>query len=281
MRPTDPRFTGIGLGLRAPLAEAIVHRAPPSLRWLEVSPENHMNRGGSFVRMLHEARAKVPLLTHGLTMCPGSTDPLDRAYLADLAAFVRAVEAPWHSDHLCFGHRDGVFLHDLLPIPFTREAAAHTAARVREAMEALPVPFALENLSWYAHPGEAELDEAAFIRAVLDASGAWLMLDVNNVYVNARNHGFDARAFLDALPLDRVVQMHVAGHLVAEHGFRIDTHGEPICDDVYDLLHYALRRTGPVPVLLERDHNPPPWEALVDELDRLDAIWRDATGVTP
>jgi uncharacterized protein len=281
MQGPTSRITGIGLGLRAPLAEHIVSRAPASLRWLEVSPENYVGRAGAFVRHLDAARERFPLVTHGLTLCPGGADALDDAYLRDLDGFLRRVETPWHSDHLCFGSDEGVFLHDLLPLPFTRASAEHTARRIVEAQQRLSVPFALENISWYAHPGEAELDEAAFITEVLARSGAGLLLDVNNVYVNARNHGFDARAMIDRLPLDRVVQLHVAGHFTGHDGLRIDTHGEAVCDDVYGLLEYTLTKTGAVPVLLERDQNFPSWEAIVGELDRLDTLWRRATGATP
>ncbi len=281
MTTLTPRVTGIGLGLRAELSDAILARAPASLRWLEVSPENYMARAGGFVRHLDAALERYPVVTHGLTLCPGGVDPLDEAYLGELARFTRRVETPWHSDHLCFGSHGGAFLHDLLPVPFTRASAEHTAARVREAQARLDAPLALENISWYAHPGGAELDEAEFIREVLERSGASLLLDVNNVYVNARNHGFDARAMIDRLPLERVVQIHVAGHRVAPGDLRIDTHGEAVCDEVYALLEDTLAKTGPVPVLLERDQNFPSWERLVEELDRLDAIWRRATGGAP
>lgn len=281
MSPPHTAITGIGLGLRAPLAEALLAEAPSELRWLEVSPENYMGRAGAFVRHLDAARERWPVVTHGLTLCPGGVDPLDDAYLAELARFVARVGSPWHSDHLCFGSYGGAQLHDLLPVPFTREALDHVVARVREVRGRLDVPFALENISWYAHPGEPELDEADFIAEVVERSGASLLLDVNNVYVNARNHGFDARAMIDRLPLDRVVQIHVAGHLVGADDTRIDTHGEDVCDDVYALLEHALSKTGPVPVLLERDQNFPTFARLADEVRRLDAIWRRATGATP
>ncbi len=274
-------ITGIGLGLRAPLASAILGDAPASLRWLEVSPENYIGRAGAFVRHLDEALERYPVVTHGLTLCPGGVDALDDAYLADIDAFTRRLATPWHSDHLCFGTRGEAFLHDLLPIPFTRAQADHTARRMIEAQRRVEAPLALENISWYAHPGAPSLDEAEFIHEVLDRSGAKLLLDVNNVYVNACNHGFDARAMIDRMPLDRVVQIHVAGHLTMGDGFRIDTHGEGVCDEVYELLEHTLAKVGPVPVLLERDQNFPSWEAIVRELDRLDALWRRATGVTP
>jgi uncharacterized protein (UPF0276 family) len=270
--------SGIGLGLRAPLADAILSQAPPALRWLEVSPENYMARGGAFVRHLDALMERFPIVTHGLTLCPGALEPLDDAYLSTLSKFVNHVQSPWHSDHLCFGSHDGRFLHDLLPLPFTHSAAEHTADRLIEAQKRLDVLLAIENISWYAHPGEPEIGEAAFISEVLMRSGVGLLLDVNNVYVNARNHGFDARELIDALPLDRVVQIHVAGHLVCDDGQRIDTHGEPVCDDVYELLAHTLQRTGPVPVLLERDQSFPTWERVVEEIERLDALWQRAAG---
>lgn len=281
MNVHTPRVTGIGLGLRAPIADALLTRAPDAIRWVEVCPENYMGRGGGFVRHLDAALERWPVVTHGLTLAPGGVDPLDEAYHQTLARFLQHVKTPWHSDHLCFGSYGNAHLHDLLPIPFTRASAEHTAARVRAAQARMDVPFALENVSWYAHPGEAELDEADFITAVLTQADAGLLLDVNNVYVNARNHGFDARTMIARLPLDRVVQIHVAGHLVGRDGFRIDTHGEDVCDDVYELLDWTLRKTGPVPVLLERDQNFNDFDRLVEEVLRLDALWRRATGATP
>lgn len=270
-------ITGIGLGLRASLAVPLLAAPPAALRWLEVAPENYMRRGGAFATQLARCAERWPIVTHGLTLSLGGADPLDEDYLAALAAFVRRVGSPWHSDHLCFGAAHGAELHDLLPVPHTREAVAHVAARLERARAALGVELAVENVSYYAAPPGAEFDEATMLAELARASGAKLLLDVNNVYVNARNHGFDPRAMIDALPLERVVQIHVAGHLVEPDGVRVDTHGEAVCDDVYALLEYALARTGPVPVLLERDANVPPWDELVREIERLDAIWRRAT----
>lgn len=277
-RVAAERVSGVGLGLRAPLADAILARAPAALRWLEVSPENYMARGGAYVRHLDALMERYPIVTHGLTLGPGGTDPLDDDYLAQLSAFLRRVGTPWHSDHLCFGSSAGAFLHDLLPVPFTHAAAEHIATRLIEARSRAEVPLVVENISWYAHPGRAELGEAEFISEVLARADVGLLLDVNNVYVNARNHGFDARAMIDALPLARVVEVHVAGHMICEDGSRIDTHGEPVCDDVYALLEHTLHRTGPVPVLLERDQSFPSWERLVEEIERIDAIWQRVRG---
>lgn len=273
----NAKVHGIGLGLRAPFAHELIARAPQEVSWLEVSPENYLHRGGRMRDELDAAAERWPVVTHGLSLCVGDTDPLDAAYLRDLARFTERVRTPWHSDHLCFGAVDGAHLHDLLPMPFTQESVRHVAGRARAVQASLGVPFALENVSYYAHPGEAEMTEGEFLSEVLAAADVGLLLDVNNVFVNARNHGFDARAMIAALPLDRVVQLHVAGHRIERGGFRIDTHGEPICDEVYALLAFTLERTGPVPVLLERDNAIPPLDELLREVRTLDAIYRRAT----
>lgn len=273
--------TGIGIGLRAPLLDDLLRRAPPALRWVEVAPENHMGRGGYFAHMLDAAAARWPLVTHGLTLGVGDTDPLDAAWMRELRTFLERAKTPWHSDHLCFGAVGGAHLHDLLPIPFTRACAARVADRVKSIEDHLGIPFAVENISWYAHPGEAEMTESQFITEVLSRCDARLLLDVNNAYVNARNHGGDAREMLSGIPLERVVQIHVAGHLVRRDGLRIDTHGEAVCDDVYTLLRWTLARTGAVPVLLERDQNFPRFDDLAAEVERLDGILREATGGAP
>jgi uncharacterized protein (UPF0276 family) len=267
---------GVGLGLRWALVEDILERPPPELSFIEVAPENYMRRGGRFPAALASCAERWPILTHGLVMSLGGTDPLDAAYLSTLRRFLSDVRAPWHSDHLCFGVVGGAALHDLLPLPFTREAAMHVAERVMRAADALGVPMAVENISYYAHPGPAEMDEADFVNEVDRRSGCALLLDVNNVYVNAQNHRFDARAMIAKMPLDRVVQIHVAGHDDSNERLIIDTHAEPLKDEVYDLLAFALSRTGPVPVLLERDDNFPEWSELSAEIARLDGIVRRA-----
>ena len=271
------RVEGVGLGLRAPLVGDLMTRAPPSLRWVEVSPENHMGRGGFFERMLADARGRFPVVTHGLSLGLGDRAPPDPAFLRALRAFLESVGTPWHSDHLCFGAVDGAHLHDLLPLPFTRESVRAVADRVRLLEDALGLPIAVENISWYAHPGDAQMSEADFLGEVLSRSDARLLLDVNNAFVNARNHGTDARDFLRRIPADRVVQIHVAGHFTGADGFRIDTHGEPVCAEVYELLEFALSRTGRVPVLLERDGGFPPFDELAAEVERLDAILQRAS----
>jgi uncharacterized protein (UPF0276 family) len=270
------KLRGVGLGLRWALAENIIERPPPELAFIEVAPENYMRRGGLYPASLAACAERWPIVTHGLTMSLGGTDPLSEPYLTTLAAFAKGVATPWHSDHLCFSVAGGRMTHELLPLPFTAEAAEHVAVRVMRAQDALGIPMAVENISYYAHPGAPEMDEADFARAVVTRAGCGLLLDVNNVFVNAKNHGFDARRMIAKMPLDRVVQMHVAGHDASDPAMILDTHAEAVRDEVYDLLDFALDRTGPVPVLLERDDNFPSWDELCQEIAKLDAILRRA-----
>src|SRR6266508_3039495 len=264
---------GVGLGLRWALIDDILQRPPPELAWIEIAPENFMRRGGRFPAALAACAARWPIVTHGLTMSLGGGDPLSPEYLRTLAEFAHDVGTAWHSDHLCFGIVDGVAMHDLLPLPFTEEAADHVAARVRQAQDVLGLPMAVENISYYAHPGQAEMDESDFAARVVEKAGCSLLLDVNNVYVNSKNHGFDARAMIAKMPLDRVVQIHVAGHDDSDSELVVDTHAATLKNVVYDLLAFALSKIGrDVPVLLERDDHFPDWADLCAELARLDTI---------
>ena len=267
-------FEGIGLGLRQPLAAALFANPPARVRWLELHPENYLARGGRYASLLDQARERYPLLTHGLSMGFGALRPFDSDYLRALRALIVQLDCPWHSDHLCFSGVDGVFLHDLLPLPCTRESIDVAVARIGEARAALGVPIAVEHISYYATPPGNELDEASHLCEVLERADARLLLDVNNVFVNASNQGFDPRAFIDRLPLDRVVQLHVAGHYVRADGLRIDTHAEPVCEEVFALFAYTMGKLArPVPVLLERDDEFPPLSELAHEIERLDDIY--------
>jgi uncharacterized protein (UPF0276 family) len=265
---------GIGLGLRWQLAPDLLRRAPPELAFIEVAPENYMRRGGRFSATLAACIARWPVVTHGLTMSLGGADPLATDYLRTLRSFLRDVGSPWHSDHLCFGIVEGTALHELLPLPLTQEAAEHVAARTRQAQDTLDVPFAVENISSYALLGRPEMDEADFAALVVEKADCGLLLDVNNVYVNSKNHGFDPKSMIAKMPLERVVQIHVAGHDDSDPNLVIDTHAEAVKDDVYDLLAFALARTGPVPVLLERDDNFPSFDELSEEILRLHRIYQ-------
>jgi len=275
---------GIGLGLRQPIATELFAAAPAALRWLELHPENYLSshthgtrRGGRYASLLTQARDRFPLLTHGLSMGFGSLSRFDAAYLRSLRSLVAELGCPWHSDHLCFSSVDGVYLHDLLPLPRTEESIAVATQRIVEAQDALGVPIAIEHISYYATPPGSELEETGHLREILERADCKLLLDVNNVFVNSMNQGFDARAFIDRLPLERVVQLHVAGHHVRADGLRVDTHAEPICEEVFALFAYTMGKLGrPVPVLLERDESFPPFAELAMEAERLDPIYRAA-----
>jgi uncharacterized protein (UPF0276 family) len=273
----EPRVQGVGIGLRYAIARGIFESDIPEIRWLEIHPENYVQRGGRFRQVLERAAERWPLVTHGLSMGFGAVEPTEESYMRPLRVFLHELAVPWHSEHLCFSGADGVMLHDLMPLPFTREAVRTAIARIGEARDRLELPTAIENTNYYALCGRAEMPEVDFLLEVLEGADAKLLLDVNNVFVNSRNHGFDPRAYIDRMPKERVVQIHVAGHFVREDALIIDTHGEAVRDEVYDLLEHTLRRTGPVPVLLERDQNFPPFEELVAEVQRLTAIYQRAT----
>ncbi|HEY8077468.1 MAG TPA: DUF692 domain-containing protein [Labilithrix sp.] len=272
---------GVGLGLRWEFIDEIL-RDTPELDFVEISPENYMGRGGYYDEALDRAAAVWPIVTHGLTMSIGGTDPLREDYLRGLRDFTRRVKSPWHSDHLCFSTHAGVVLHDLLPLAFKEREVARVADRIKRAQDAIGLPMAIENISFYMHPGKKEMGEAEFVARVCEAADCKLMLDVNNAYVNATNFGFDVDEWMRTVPLDRVVQMHVAGHgwFDEEEGegkLIIDTHGADCSADVLRLLERTLEKTGPVPVLLERDQDIPPLEALLVEVRAIKTIWERAT----
>jgi uncharacterized protein (UPF0276 family) len=274
-------FEGIGLGLRSPIAKQLFLAPPSALRWLEIHPENYVERGGHYETLLRQARGRFPLLTHGLSMGFGSLRPFSNDAVASLGALLSELRVPWHSDHLCFAEVDGVYAHDLLPLPFNEEAIDVCVQRIRELQDALNVPIAVEHISYYMRPAGSVLSELDHLNEVLARADAKLLLDVNNVYVNAMNHGFDPYAFIADLPLSRVVQLHVAGHYLRSDGQRIDTHAEPVCEEVFALFEYTLQKLArPLPVLLERDDNFPDFDELAAEVTRLDAIYQQVLART-
>jgi hypothetical protein len=242
--------------------------------FFEVSPENYMERGGYYPDALEQVGERYPLVTHGLTLSLGAVDEPSPGYLSALKREVERLHSPWHSDHLCFSTAGSRVLHELLPLKFAQENVERVAQRARRVQDALEVPLAIENISYYVHPGQAEMPEQEFLNRVLQASGVGLLLDVNNVYVNSVNHGFDPRAFIAALPLERVVEIHVAGHTRLDSGLLLDTHGTPVSDPVFELLAWTLDRTGPVPILLERDNDVPELDELLREVALLWNIQR-------
>ena len=265
---------GVGLGLRVRhLDDFVAGQADGRVDFIEISPENFMHRGGKSPAALAQIAEHHPVITHGLMMSLGGAGPFDPDYMDELRAFIARHRPPWHSDHLCFSALDGAVLHDLLPVPFSTATARRTAARVAEARDRLDIPMAVENISWYAQMGEGGLDEADFITEVLDRADCGLLLDVNNCFVNARNHGFDVQDWIEKIPLERVWQIHIAGHERYDDDLWVDTHGAPVHDRVHELLAWVIERVGPVPVLLERDNNIPPLPELLREVDQVRATY--------
>jgi hypothetical protein len=267
------RFTGVGLGLRRPHLEAVLGRENHGVPFWETCPENLIGDGGSDHRNACAILDRDPVLTHGLALSLGGFDPWDEAYLHDLGRWLVRTGTPWHSEHLCFTRVDDTCLHELLPLPFTREAVRHVIARAKDLQSRLPVPLLLENITYYAELGAAEMDEATFLSEVLEGAEVGWLLDVNNVYVNSLNFGFDPKAWLARMPLDRVSQLHIAGHTRFGE-ITVDTHGAEVIPPVIDLMQWTLARLGrPVPVLLERDNHLPDLEDLLAERARLQAAY--------
>jgi len=262
-----PAPLGYGLGLRPVYYEEILSTRP-KVDWFEIISENYMVPGGRPVAMLERFRADYPIVMHGVSMSIASCDPLDFDYLRELKALAARIEPAWISDHVAWTGVHGVNLHDLLPIPFTREALGHVVDRIGRVQDFLKRRLVVENASTYVSFRHSEMDESEFVSEMARRADCLLLLDVNNVFISAFNHGFDAARFLDALPVDRVLQFHMAGH-TNSGTHRIDTHDQPVCDEVWALYERARRRFGDVSAMIERDDNFPPFSELLDELQRM------------
>jgi hypothetical protein len=262
----------IGIGFRKDFAATLLQSPSFSPAFIEVAPENWIGVGGYWKKMFREALEKYPLFTHGLSLSVGSPDELDLSFLQKVKAFLQETNARIYSEHLSYSKCDNAHLYDLLPIPFTQDAVRHVSKRIRQVQDFLERRIAIEIVSYYT-PVAPELSEIAFINAVLQEADCDLLLDVNNVYVNGFNHKYDAKAFIDQLPLERVQYIHMAGHEKVSEDLIIDTHGEAIIDPVYDLFAYTMQQLGrDLPVLLERDFNIPELGELQQEMDRLQSI---------
>ena len=256
---------GFGLGLRRQHYETILAERP-SVDWFEILTENYLVPGGKPLHYLDRIRALYPMVMHGVSLSIGSSDPLNRAYLAEVRALIDRVQPAWLSDHLCWTGVDGLNLHDLLPLPYTEEALRHVVARVRQVQDFLGRQILLENVSSYLTYNASVMPEWEFLAAVATEADCLILLDINNIYVSAFNHGFDPLAYLDGIPIDRVRQFHLAGHLnLGTH--IVDTHDHPVVDAVWSLYEAAVRRFGVVPTMIERDDNIPELGELLAELD--------------
>jgi uncharacterized protein (UPF0276 family) len=256
---------GFGLGLRVDHYEAILADHPP-VDWFEALTENYLVPGGKPLDYLMRIRERYPMVMHGVSLSIGSTQPLDRNYLAQVKALAARVEPHWISDHLCWTGIAGRNMHDLLPLPYTEEALSNVVERVRTVQDILGRRILLENVSSYVTYRDSRLTEWDFLREIAQRADCLLLLDVNNIYVSSVNHEFNPLDYLHAIPVDRVQQIHLAGH--ENHGdYLIDTHDHPVPDPVWELYSAAVRRFGNVSTMIERDANIPPLEELCSELD--------------
>ncbi|MDH5255149.1 MAG: DUF692 domain-containing protein [Gammaproteobacteria bacterium] len=266
-----------GIGLRAPHQAEMLTRRPP-VPWLEVHSENYFADGGAHLDALLDLRQDYPLSLHGVGLSLGSTDPLDGEHLRRLRRLIDRSAPALVSEHLSWGSVGGTFANDLLPLPYTAEALRHMVSRVSEVQDRLGRQILIENISSYLRFAGAQLTEWDFLAALARESGCGLLVDVNNIYVSACNHGFDADRYLAALPADRVGELHLAGHTVNYYEAErllIDTHSAPVCDAVWSLYARALRHFGPVPTLIEWDSELPALDVLLAEAGKADAIADD------
>jgi len=263
MKNLSTALAGAGIGLRAPHVRQVLSERP-AVPWLEVHSENYYVDGGPALAALLRLRTDYPLSLHGVGMSLGGADPLDRAHLSKLARLIERTEPALVSEHLCWSGIGGRHLNDLLPLPYTDEALAHVASRVAEVQDFLGREILVENVSSYLAFADATIPEWEFVAAVARRTGCKLLCDVNNIYVNAMNHGFDADAYLAALPRDAIAEIHLAG-FDASGPCLIDTHGAPVAPDVWALYRRAIARFGPVPTLIEWDTDIPPLATLLAE----------------
>jgi len=266
-------YLGHGVGLRTQ-HYATVLEEHPRVDWFECISENFMVAGGNPRRVLRQVRERYPVVLHGVSLSIGSVDPLDPKYLDELAALAADTEPAWVSDHLCWSSVGGNFSHDLLPLPYTEEALAHVAARVRQVQDKLKRQILIENVSSYVTFTQSTLTEWQFLAELCQRADCGLLLDVNNVFVSAFNHGFDAKEFIDGIPVGRVGQIHLAGH--SDYGTHLlDTHDHTVCDGVWSLYRRAVERFGRVSTLVEWDDQIPPFDEVLAESKKAAVIERE------
>lgn len=250
----------VGIGLRMPHYRHILERKPV-VDWFEIISENYMVDGGRPLRILDQILEQYRVVQHGVSMYFGSVEPLNLEHLKRLKKLVRRTRTPWLSDHLCWGSVDGRYTHDLLPMPYTFEAANLTAKKIRQVQDFVEVPVVVENVSSYAEYHVSEMTEWEFLAEVVEKADCGILLDVNNIYVSSRNHDFDPFTYVNAVPAERVAQIHIAGHSKFEK-YILDTHDHPVIDPVWALYARAIQRCGPTATLLEWDDNIPSFDQV-------------------
>lgn len=267
MKPQPLTINGAGLGLRRAFISSLYDQPETAIDFLEVAPENWINLGGRYGRLLRELTERYQFITHGLSLSLGGPQPLDFELLNSIKQFLDSHNIEVYSEHLSYCSDDG-HLYDLMPIPFTGEAVDHVVARIHQVQEVLERPLIIENVSYYAAPGQ-EMKEIDFLKAVLEQANCGLLLDINNIYVNSINHGYDAEQFLSQMPADRIAYLHVAGHYNEAEDLIVDTHGADVIDPVWQLLQQAYQWFGVKPTLLERDFNIPSLDVLMSEVEQI------------
>jgi uncharacterized protein (UPF0276 family) len=274
MKRSDFPFLGFGVGLRRPHYSHILENHP-AMDWFEVISENYMAPGGRPLEVLSAVRDRYPIVMHGVSLSIGSTDPLNRGYLRELRTMARRFEPAWISDHLCWTGVGGRNLHDLLPLPYTEEVVRHVSRRIRQVQDFIERPILIENVSSYMAFRDSTLSEWEFLRAVAEEADCGILLDINNIFVSAFNHRFRAEEYIDAIPVERVVQYHLAGH--SDHGtYLLDTHDHPVREEVWALYDRAVRRFGEVSTLIEWDDNIPEFRVLAETAERARLIHESA-----
>ena len=261
---------GSGLGLRRSFLTEIVENPPKEVGFYEVAPENWITIGGGLAKQFRSMTEQFPFVCHGLSLSIGSPDPLDEVFVREVKQFMEEHQIKLYSEHLSYCSNEG-HLYDLMPIPFTSEAVSHTADRIRRVQDILEQKIAIENVSYYAAPGK-EMEEIDFFNAVVAEADCDILVDINNIYVNSINHGYDAEAFLRAIPAERISYAHIAGHYVEAEDFLVDTHGAEVIDPGWRLLGTAYELYGVFPTLLERDFNIPSLEKLIKEVRTIRSV---------
>jgi len=277
MDSTPQLIHGAGLGLRRPLLNQILATAPPEVSFYEIAPENWIAMGGKSGKALRAMTERFDFICHGLSLSIGSSDTLDEQLVHDIKRFMADHQIKLYSEHLSYCSLGG-HLYDLMPIPFTSEAVSHVAARIKRVQDILEQKIAIENVSYYAAPGQ-EMTEIDFLNAVVAEADCQVLLDVNNIYVNSINHDYDALTFLKAMPAQRIAYAHIAGHYKEADDFLVDTHGADIIDPVWQLLEQAYQLYGVFPTLLERDFNLPALPELLKEVQTIKSL-QNAHGYT-
>jgi len=259
-----------GLGLRRSFLKEISETPANNVSFYEVAPENWITIGGKLGKQFRSMTERFDFVCHGLSLSIGSSDPLDEEFVHDVKNFMREHQIKFYSEHLSYCSHEG-HLYDLMPIPFTEEAVKHVVQRIQRVQDILEQKIAIENVSYYAAPGQ-EMSEIDFFNAVVEQADCDILIDINNIYVNSINHGYDAEDFLRAIPANRIAYAHIAGHYVEADDFLIDTHGADIIDPVWKLLAKAYELYGVFPTLLERDFNIPALDILLAEVDTIRSI---------